>query len=77
MDSAFLVASKRFPEIDCFIFHDVDLLLEDDRNLYNCNRASPKHLSEGVDKFEYRLPYSYLVGGVLAITKQQFISLNG
>ena len=29
---------------NCFVFHDVDLLLEDDRLSYNCEK-SPQHLS--------------------------------
>lgn len=39
---------------DCFIFHDVDLLPEDDRNLYTCPEQ-PRHMSVAVDKFKYRL----------------------
>lgn len=36
----------------CFIFHDVDLIPEDDRNLYSCP-ISPRHMSYAVDKFNY------------------------
>ena len=39
-----LNTSKNF--WDCFIFHDVDLLAEDDRNLYNCP-TKPRHMSVG------------------------------
>lgn len=38
---------------DCFIFHDVDLLPEDDRNLYTCPEQ-PRHMSVAVDIFKYR-----------------------
>ena len=31
---------------DCFVFHDVDLLPEDPRNIYNCPEE-PRHMSVG------------------------------
>lgn len=31
---------------DCYIFHDVDLLPEDDRNIYSC-ATTPRHMSVG------------------------------
>lgn len=44
--------------------------------MYTCSQR-PKHLSVGIDKFEYRLPYSYLVGGVFAIKPDQYRLANG
>ncbi|XP_076161129.1 beta-1,4-N-acetylgalactosaminyltransferase bre-4 [Ptiloglossa arizonensis] len=61
---------------DCFIFHDVDLLPEDDRNLYTCPEQ-PRHMSVAVDKFKYRLPYADLFGGVSAMSREQFRLVNG
>ncbi|KAI8518521.1 Beta-1,4-galactosyltransferase 3 [Branchiostoma belcheri] len=61
---------------DCFIFHDVDLLLEDDRNAYSCS-ASPRHLSVAIDKFNYTLPYKQLFGGVTALSASHYQTLNG
>ncbi len=37
----------------CYIFHDVDLLPENDNNLYICD-GMPKHMAVAVDKFEYK-----------------------
>lgn len=61
---------------NCFIFTDVDLLPEDDRNYYGCP-TSPRHMSVAVDKFEYRLPYATIFGGVGAFTKKHFEEING
>lgn len=38
---------------NCFIFHDVDLLPENDGNFYRCGQ-NPTHLSPAVDTFGYR-----------------------
>ncbi|XP_075211488.1 beta-1,4-N-acetylgalactosaminyltransferase bre-4-like isoform X3 [Lycorma delicatula] len=70
------VEALKFREFDCFIFHDVDLLPEDDRNLYTCP-DQPRHMSVAVDSMKYRLPYSDLFGGVSAMTKSQFELVNG
>lgn len=60
----------------CFVFHDVDLLPEDDRNLYACPQQ-PRHMSVAVDKFKYKLPYKDLFGGVSALNKDHFQLVNG
>ncbi|XP_057705002.1 beta-1,4-galactosyltransferase 3-like isoform X2 [Corythoichthys intestinalis] len=61
----------------CIITHDVDLLPEDDRNIYSCDPRNPTHLSVGVDKFNYMLPYTSLLGGVVAIAPDHFKRMNG
>ncbi|EEC09359.1 conserved hypothetical protein [Ixodes scapularis] len=40
-------------DYDCFIFHDVDLIPEDDRNLYTCPEQ-PRHMSVAIDTMQYR-----------------------
>ncbi|XP_048240028.1 beta-1,4-N-acetylgalactosaminyltransferase bre-4-like [Haliotis rufescens] len=60
----------------CFIFHDVDLIPEDDRNLYTCPEM-PRHMSVAIDKLKYKLPYTQIFGGVSALTQEQFIQVNG
>lgn len=63
-------------DFHCFVFHDVDMIPEDDRNMYSCPKL-PRHLSVAVDKFNYTLPYSMLVGGVFAIRVEHFLTVNG
>ena len=43
----------RVDNFTCFIFHDVDLLPEDDRNLYRCSK-NPRHMSVAVDRMKYK-----------------------
>ncbi|CAF1284227.1 unnamed protein product [Rotaria sp. Silwood1] len=71
----FIEAMKLY-SFNCFIFHDVDLLPEDLRNLYKCGEK-PRHMSVAVDKFHYRLLYSTLFGGVTAFSLSDFIGSNG
>ncbi|XP_061195866.1 beta-1,4-galactosyltransferase 1-like isoform X2 [Saccostrea echinata] len=75
LNVAFLEASKEF-DYDCYIFHDVDLLPENDYNLYRCSDL-PRHMSVAVDKFNYKLPYVEIFGGVSAMTKEQILFVNG
>lgn len=51
MDVAYTEAKKLYP-FECYIFHDVDLVPEDDRNLYSCP-VNPRHMSVAIDKFDY------------------------
>ncbi|UJR31974.1 hypothetical protein I4U23_019447 [Adineta vaga] len=71
----YLEAVKLYP-FDCFIFHDVDLLPEDLRNVYKCG-DQPRHMSVAVDKFNYKLLYSTLFGGVTAFRLSDFVGANG
>ncbi|XP_009874341.1 PREDICTED: beta-1,4-galactosyltransferase 4 [Apaloderma vittatum] len=61
---------------DCFIFHDVDLVPENDFNIYMCDRQ-PKHLVVGRNNTGYRLRYRGYFGGVTALTRDQFYKVNG
>ncbi|KAI6232944.1 Beta-1,4-N-acetylgalactosaminyltransferase bre-4 [Aphelenchoides fujianensis] len=70
------VETNRLYDWGCMIFHDIDLLPEDDRNLYSCP-DQPRHMSVAVDKFGYKLPYGSIFGGVSALTKQQYLKMNG
>jgi len=60
----------------CFTFHDVDEIPENDRILYTCPRQ-PRHLARSVSNFNYRLPYSFFFGGVSQLSKEHFVKVNG
>ncbi|XP_017466438.1 PREDICTED: beta-1,4-N-acetylgalactosaminyltransferase bre-4 isoform X1 [Rhagoletis zephyria] len=75
MNIGFLEALKMYPW-DCFIFHDVDLLPLDNRNLYTCPRQ-PRHMSVSIDTLNFKLPYRSIFGGVSAMTREHFQLVNG
>jgi hypothetical protein len=52
MNVGFVEALKLY-DFDCFIFHDIDLMPEDDRNMYNCPEQ-PRHMSVAVDTQKYK-----------------------
>jgi len=64
-------------EWDCYIFHDVDLLLEDYGGLYRCSNDHPRHLSAAINKYRYKTPWKGITGGVMAFTPEQFDKVNG
>ena len=39
-------------QVDCVIFHDVDLLPENDKNVYRCG-PMPRHMSVAVSTLNY------------------------
>ncbi|XP_047992195.1 beta-1,4-N-acetylgalactosaminyltransferase bre-4-like [Leguminivora glycinivorella] len=68
--------SQKMGTWECFIFHDVDLLPLDQRNLYQCAKQ-PRHLSASIDSMAYKLPYGHIFGGATAMTLEQFTKANG
>lgn len=52
MNIGFLEASK-LSQWNCFIFHDVDLIPLDDRNLYRCPKQ-PRHMSVAIDTMQFK-----------------------
>ena len=59
------------------IFHDVDLIPLDIRNIYGCSIEGPRHLSSNLQQWRFLLPYEDLFGGVIAISDKDFKSVNG
>lgn len=68
--------SLAYGNFTCCIFHDIDLLCENDKNFYDCP-SSPMHLSPAIDKFKYKLSYPTLIGGIQAIKMDHYIKMNG
>jgi len=52
MNIAFVEALKQYA-FQCFVFHDVDLIPEDDRNMYSCP-PQPRHMSVAIDEMGYK-----------------------
>ncbi|KAK7076306.1 hypothetical protein SK128_001030 [Halocaridina rubra] len=75
MNVGFVEAQKEGPW-DCFAFHDIDMLPEDDRNLYYC-ASQPRHLAVAASQFHYKLPYYQFFGGAILLTTDQFKTVNG
>ncbi|XP_062841573.1 beta-1,4-galactosyltransferase 3 [Trichomycterus rosablanca] len=68
--------AMREEDWDCLFYHDVDLIPEDDRNTYVCDR-NPKHAAIAMDKFGYKLPYKGYFGGVSALSPLHYLKMNG
>ncbi|XP_018110981.1 beta-1,4-galactosyltransferase 1 isoform X2 [Xenopus laevis] len=75
MNVGYATASKDY-DYSCFIFSDVDIIPMDGRNLYRCS-TNPRHMANSVDKFNFKLPYNDIFGGVVAFKKEHFIKVNG
>ncbi|XP_030912551.1 beta-1,4-galactosyltransferase 3-like isoform X2 [Geospiza fortis] len=42
-------------EWDCLVLHDIDVVPENDYNLYICDEYYPKHMASAMDKFQYTI----------------------
>ncbi|CAH8559600.1 unnamed protein product [Heterobilharzia americana] len=79
MNIGFIEAKKHFL-FNCIIFHDADLVPMNDRIPYGCDEQTKQaviHLSVSVSSWNYILPYKTLIGGVLKISNEHFINVNG
>lgn len=76
MNIGYNEAVKDNKDWNCFIFHDVDLLPEDERNIYSCPEV-PRHMSSAVSTLGYKIPYDAIFGGVTGFTKEHYIKING
>nr|XP_054929738.1 uncharacterized protein LOC126537167 isoform X4 [Dermacentor andersoni] len=68
--------SKTMHDYNCFIFHDVDLIPENDRSIYAC-QENPYHISRCLDIYEYKPSYPTIFGGVSALRQEHMEKVNG
>ncbi|WKY12170.1 hypothetical protein Q1695_003614 [Nippostrongylus brasiliensis] len=76
LNVGFVEAAKMY-KWECYLFHDVDLLPENDRNLHKCPAKNPRHMAVAMDKFGYKLAYENMFGTSSALTDEQFREVNG
>ncbi len=53
MNVGFVESQKVFPA-DCVMFHDVDLLMEDERDILHCKPGVALHYGGAQDRWHYR-----------------------
>ena len=76
MNAAFAEAEQTLG-FDCIVLHDVDMLPENDQNLYKCGQRGPVHLSPKISKYNYKYPYGTDFGGVTMMSRSQYNLVNG
>ena len=62
---------------DYIVWHDIDMIPEDDSCDYSYNPENPKHLAVRISQTDYNLKYEEYFGGAVLFTKEQVIKTNG
>ncbi|KAH6933724.1 hypothetical protein HPB50_017690 [Hyalomma asiaticum] len=75
IDYGIFIIEQALYDYGCFVFHDVDLIPIDQRNLYTCE-SQPMHMCVTIDD-HLGVYYRVIFGGVCAMTKEQFSLVNG
>ena len=52
MNSGFMEVQQE-DDYDCFIFHDVDMIPENDNIVYNCSYQAPQLIASSINEFNY------------------------
>ncbi|VDK81325.1 unnamed protein product [Cylicostephanus goldi] len=76
LNVGFIEAMKLY-DWECILFHDVDLLPEDRRNLHLCPKRNPRHMAVAMDKYNYTLFYDGMFGTSSMFTIKQYLAVNG
>ncbi|KAH9491791.1 Beta-1,4-galactosyltransferase 2 [Bulinus truncatus] len=75
LNVGFLEADK-VDHFDCYIFHDVDMIPRNDHNLYRCG-VSPRHFAVALSRYDFKILYQNFFGGVVGLTRDQYLKVNG
>jgi hypothetical protein len=62
---------------DYIVWHDIDMVPEDDSCDYSYNPDTPKHLAVRISQSDYGLKYQEYFGGAVLFTKEQVEKTNG
>jgi len=77
LNVGYMIAKNDHPW-DCYVFHDVDLVLENDKNTYRCHPSGiPQHFLVAWSKYNYRLIYDKFFGGIVQVTGSVYEKVNG
>ena len=73
------VAAKYAFEDGCdyIVWHDIDMVPEDESCDYSYNLDNPKHLAVRISQSDYGLKYYEYFGGAVLFTKEQVEATNG
>ncbi|XP_055340470.1 beta-1,4-galactosyltransferase 4-like isoform X2 [Paramacrobiotus metropolitanus] len=74
--NAGFLETNKLRNYTCFVFNDVDLLPENDRNSYNCPEY-PTLLARAIQKVNYQPMYAHHFGGVVSFASHHFREING
>ncbi|CAD5115315.1 DgyrCDS4303 [Dimorphilus gyrociliatus] len=75
-NAGFQEATKLWPNFDCLIFYDSQLLLLDDRNILSCSFA-PRDVGTYVDSNNYTNSGYDVSNGIFICSKLDFVRVNG
>lgn len=62
---------------DYIVWHDIDMIPEDDSCDYSYNSDFPQHLAVRISQTDYKLKYEEYFGGAILFTKEQVEKTNG
>lgn len=69
------LARNSHTQVDCIVFHDVDLVPLPRVPYTTC--ARPTQLGSELEHFDWKVPYDQSAGGVVSMRPQDWVAING